>query len=441
MWYESLIGANPLPLERTYFLSVLPPNSRFRCSTSSSPMNRSLAPLRAAPSGIQKQSPQSPSRDAQRRRSPDVKDMPRWLVDPLRSFVQLGPNVSEQLDACSRPIYDWDAWAREHLKAQYWDASHSSWLSCIRDWAAACPQNGLVLFPSTTELVHSIVRVTVAESFAHLHSTEFPHLDVKKRRHINTTASRQRENSANKVTLYHVVHLALARFGFDVLLNKIDTSPQFVESLKKQMQFCFQDLHSKAERHCEPSSLRACVVQLTQELRACMRGMLYVPWYQVPKSALPGGYPLELSARGFVTGLPKPHVDFLTMTPLVARNKHLSSWISHLDSSVFDGRWYALLKFLRAHYKCDGSTLGDVARGEAAYVIMLTVLDAAAPGNKISHIIATVATEHSLRSPMGIDILAFRDLLDLKLDRPTCEQINLKKEKSPMSLVSGNFHL
>lgn len=326
-----------------------------------------------------------------------------------------------QRDACKKPIFDWDAWAIQHLLVPRWDGSQSSWLHCVRVWSAKCPQNGLALFPTTYELVRSIVRVTVAESLAYQYRTDFKRLNVKQRRHVNTTASRQQENAKSKVTLYHVVHLVLARYGFDVVLNKMGTTPQHTEALKVRMQLAFDELHSKAESHCDPSTLRASVVGLTRGLQDFIDRKLYLPWYQVPKSALPGAYPLKLSARGFVVGLPKPQVKLNTKTLLMTGDALLSKWLIKLNAPVYGDRWGALLKFLRAHYKCAGGTLTKKTRAEVAYVIMLTILDAAAPESNIWRIAAT----HSSRSQKGSRTVVFRDLLDLKLDCPTSD-INLR---------------
>eukprot|EP00171_Calliarthron_tuberculosum_P017537 IDg17537t1 len=166
---------------------------------------------------IRKQVVLRPKRTANgcaRARCPDVKQLPKALWAPLQRLVRSRPPTPLLNDGRRRPLFDWDAWVRQHLTREYWDSKgtiRTSWPECVRAWAAMRVHDDFSLVATSDALVRSIVTVAVAETLAHQHGTPFDRLDLSVRRHINTAASRQRDDACAKVTMFHVVQLAFAR--------------------------------------------------------------------------------------------------------------------------------------------------------------------------------------------------------------------------------------
>eukprot|EP00171_Calliarthron_tuberculosum_P009957 IDg9957t1 len=267
-----------------------------------------------------------PSVAATRRRGPDLNGLPYWLVSPVRELVRSRPPMAAHVDSCERPVFDWDAWACGHLVRSYWDPpprGRAGWLSCVRLWAAARAQGGPQLLACTTTkeaatdarggctpaptaatLVRAAVTATVAETLAHRHGEAVSRLDVRVRRHINTTAGRQRENAPNKLTLHHVIRLALARFDFDIAQRRARPRAR-AAALAECSRRHFDELHTLAAAACRGAAptreLRAAAVTLADFLQKSLRGTLHVPWHHALRVLTPGATLLELAARAFVT--------------------------------------------------------------------------------------------------------------------------------------------
>lgn len=377
----------------------------------------SSPPLR--PAGVLK-----PPSVAPRRRGPDLSGLPRWLVSPVRTLVRSRPPMAAHVDSCERPVFDWDAWACGHLARSYWDppstGDRASWLSCVRVWAAARAQGGPQLLaradngrssPSHDALVRAVVTATVAETLAHRHGADVSRLDVRVRRHINTTAGRQRGDAPNKLTLFHVVCLAIARFDFDVAQQR--TPRARADALAVRTRQRFDELHAlaaAARRGAAPTrALRLATVQLANALKTELRYTVHVPWYSA--LVVPGAMTLELIARAFVTGLVAPGGVSAGATPL-------GTWLVMLRHPAHSGRWAALVRFLTGYYQCAAAHIDEKSREYVTFVIMFTLLHAVkhesiCEGEASA---AAIASTHGRAAPLGDCSLRFRELLDFYLD-------------------------
>lgn len=349
-----------------------------------------------------------------RRRCPELKQLPQWLWAPLQVMVRSRSPLSMEWDNRGRPVLDWDAWACMHLTRDYWEISvpmRETWLSCIRQWAAKRQEGDFSLVASPCALVSAIVNITVAETLAHQHNTSFAKLDLSVRRHINTTANRQRENSKTKVTLHHVVQLALARFDLDVFLNDLSFIP-WRQDLQHRTQVAFDSMYATAESNATPADLRAVVVALTRALRAPMRDFLFIPWYEPLSISLSGGNIVESAARAFVKCIPVQDI-----APISPYNAHRCIRLEKLSSPAHDSRWEALVNFFHLCYRRLPVQQRHELRADFAFAVMAVLLHAGLEHTLIiQENITLVAAEHTRRQSPSRRPLVFRNLLDLKLD-------------------------
>lgn len=368
-----------------------------------------------------KTSPLKKSGTSFRSRGPDVKQLPEWLKGPVRGLAHSRPPLIAVLDSCKRTVYDWDSWACMQLQKSYWNANgggDTGWLSCVRQWAARRPDDDPTLIPSRDELVRAIVTLTVAETIAHQHGTVFEKLDVKARRHINTTAGRQRVDSMKKVTLMHVVHLALARFDFDVFVNKLSELSNGMRTVKARIDNAFSSMHRAAERDTQPIALRQFVAMLTDTMYSAMNGYLFLSWLDHLQLPISDGFLLENAARAFITGLPKPDTAFLSRSPVSAHDSQFVSWLTALRSPSHDTRWGALARFTGVYSQHPYRASHEDSSGQVAYYVMTVVLYVASgtSRDRLQNIM-DVALEHSQRSVGHQKVFIFRDLLDMKIDK------------------------
>lgn len=359
------------------------------------------------------------SRRESSRRCPNMKEIPMWLRMPLQRLVRSRPPMTQQWDRRRRPVLDWDAWVRQHLTRDYWQmngAAAGSWLVCVREWAATHSKDNSSLLSTPDALIRAIVTVTVAETLAHQHGTQYSKLDLQTRRHINTTASRQRTNAISKVSLYHVAQLVLARFDYDLFLQKLSCSPEHVRMLKSQMEYAFDELHRTAASEAESYVLRTTVVGLIQALHTSVRGFLFLPWHSTMHLQLPGCTLLLSAVRSFLNSLPTPDVSFLSETPLDPYNLQFTFWLRHLGSPVHDSRWKALTMFTRIYCSSSPLLLGEDPCAKISFVIMTVLLFAASGQDEsILRSIMAVATAHTYCMHLSQRPIVFRDMLDVKL--------------------------
>lgn len=356
-----------------------------------------------------------------RERCPDVKQLPEGLWAPLQRLVRSRPPTAPQNNGRRRSLFDWDAWVCQHLTREYWEecgAKRERWPTCVRSWAATRIHNDFKLVATSDALVRSIVTVAVAETLAHQRGTLFHRLDINVRRHINTAASRQRGDTRSKVTLFHVVQLALARFDYDLFMHKLSWAPERATVLKRNMQKAFGVLHTMASSGAEPSALRDCVVAITTALQSSVRGFLFLSWYEPISLSLSSCSLLEYSARIFVTSLPAPDTAFLFETPLSPFNSQLTTWIKQLDSPSHNNRWDALERFFRAYCQRmqDGCTKDPREKFSFGIMAVLLYMGSGQNDDLIENI-AAVAAAHARWVPCMSQSLMFRGLLELKFDR------------------------
>lgn len=358
-----------------------------------------------------------------RERCPDVKHLPKGLWAPLHRLVRSRPPIALQKDSRRRPLFDWDAWARQHLTRGYWEdcgVKQERWPTCVRSWAAIRVHNDFKLVATSDVLVRSIVTVTVAETLAYQHGLHFHRLNLNVRRHINTVANRQREDAPSKLTMFHVVQLALARYDYDLLLHKLTWAPEHATVLRCNMQKAFSVLQSQASDGAEPSVLRGSVVALTSALQSSVRGFLFLSWYEPVSISLSNCSLIEHSARVFVTSLPALDTAFLVETPLSPFNSQLTAWIAQLDSRSHNNRWNALERFFRAYCLRMRDTCTDDPREKFSFSIMAVLLSMGSRRNEdLIENIATVAAAHSKWQPQLSQPLIFRGLLELKFNSAT----------------------
>lgn len=352
-------------------------------------------------------------------RCPDVKQLPIWLRTPLQRLVRSQPPMMQQWDCRQRSVLDWDSWVRQHLTRDYWQKNGTAtgcWLSCVREWAATHNKEDFNLLPTPEALVCAIVTIAVAETLAHQHGTHYSKLDLQTRRHINTTASRQRKNTVSKVSLFHVAHLALARFDYDIFLQKLPCPPEEVRVLKNRMEAEFDTLHTVAASGVESSVLRFAVITLIEALRTSVRGFLFVPWHRALRLPLPGCTLLMSAVRSFVNCLPTLDVSFLFEAPLYPYNPQLTHWIQQLGSPLFDSRWKALTRFICLYYSSSPLLLGDDPIGKISFTMMTVILYAASSLNeKLLGNITAVATAQTYCLQSAHSPIVFRDMLNVKL--------------------------
>lgn len=356
-----------------------------------------------------------------RRRSPDMKELPEWLSGPVRQLIRSRDTIAMQADGRGRMLFDWDAAACRYLAQEYWDepnAANPGWLSCVRLWSAARPQGDFSLVPNLQELARSVVTLVVAETIAHQNNTSLSEVDVRMRRHINTTAGRQREDADCKLTILHVVHLALARFDFDVLINKLAYPPADARRLDTHMLDTFAALHrASVAAPRESAGLRAAVVELTSRLRTFVSASLFVPWHdvlQLPKSS---DFAFEFAARAFVSGLPPPDLAFLAGKPPTVHCETFLRWLEHLCQPEYTSRWDALSRFLRGIFRNVSDARQDEVRTIAANAIVFVLLYAAAGEHfpQLADGISFIAAAHARRSRTVGAPPVFRDLFEKAL--------------------------
>lgn len=367
--------------------------------------------------------PPSTSTDvAERRRRPDMKDLPDWLSRPVRQLVRSRGTIALQPDGRGRLQFDWDAAACMYLTQEYWDepnAARPGWLSCVLLWSAARPQGDFSLVPNLQDLARSVVTLVVAETIAHQNNISLSEVDVRMRRHINTTAGRQREYADFKLTLAHVVHLALARFDFDVLFNKLAHPSTDALLLEAYMLDTFATLHLASRTALlESADLRAAVVELTSRLRAFVGASLFIPWHDVLQLPSSSNFEIEFAARAFVSGLPRPDLALFTMNPPAVDSVAFFLWIEHLCQPEYFSRWDALTRFLHGIFCEVSDERQEEVRTAAANVIVSLLLHAAAGKNfpQLADGIKIFAAAHARRSRIIGAPPVFRDLLEKALD-------------------------
>lgn len=393
-----------------------------------------------------------------RRRSPDIKQLPIWLRAPLRRLVHSQAPIAIKLDSRKRMTFDWDTWPCLFLTRKFWQPYRtfdSCWLSCVRQWAALRPHGECAVIPTQHELIRAIVTVTVAETLAYRHGCEFEQLSVNARRHINTVASRQRENSSKKITLFHVVDLALARYDFDVFINKLAISQTHSNEITSRMRISFSFLHSVAAGDIEIFDFRSFVVELTGNLRKEIRGFLFLSWSQHLHLTLPVDHQLRFAIRSFVRSLPLPDTASLFNTPMVVHSPQLTAWLSLLRSSTHNYRWSALSKLVQLNTLRYASTSvssmssspsspstslptcihsQEDTRRRVSYAIMAIVLHLASESHRgLLEEIRYVAEAHTIQQEDRRLPTVFRDVLDFKFDSLTA-----LSEVKPINCSSDN---
>lgn len=348
-----------------------------------------------------------------RRRRPELRQLPQWLWAPLQGLVRSRPPMALEWDKKGRPVRDWDAWACRHLTQDYWGTNvhmQETWPSCVQQLAASGQQEDFSLVATSRALVSAIVTVTIAETIAHQHNTCFEELDLNVRRHINTTANRQCEDSTTKVTLYHVVNLALAWFDHQIFLNRLSCVHLRNEQQRK-IQSAFDSMHATAKSSGTISDLRTAVVTLTQTLRAPLSDLIFMSWREPLCVSLSCDILQELAARAFVNCIPVH--DIASICPY---KLELCVQIDKLSSPAHDGRWRELVTFFHHSYKMAPVHHRHKLRAEFAFTVM-TMLHAGLEHTFCTQQnIAVLAEEHTRRRSPSRGPKTFRDLLDYRID-------------------------
>lgn len=350
-------------------------------------------------------------------RSPDSKRLPEWLRGPIRKHArQSRPPLITVLASRKKPVFDWDAWACKQLTRERWSyTGDSGWLSCVQQWAGRRPNECPLLLQSRNDIVRAIVTLTVAETMAYHHGIMFEKLDVNVRRHINTTANRQRSDSVKKVSLFHVVHLALARFDFDTFINRVSESAMDKRLVRECINNAFTTMHNAAKTGNDHQELRNCVVTLTNKMRELMKGYLFVPWNERLFLPISKSFLLENAARSFITGIPRPDVTFLSAPSFSPDSPLLVMWLVELISPFHDSRWDALAKFTKA-YSCHPSSLGiHDCHTHVAFYVMTLILSVSSKFLNRDNMLAVAHMQSQKTSQHG-KAPVFRDLLDLELE-------------------------